>query len=43
MSDKRLETMFADLMDETIPTHAIPRGMDACRYAGSLPSAAEIA
>jgi hypothetical protein len=43
MTDKRLETMFADLMDGIIPTHAIRRGMDACRNAGRLPSAVGIA
>jgi hypothetical protein len=43
MTDKRLETMFADLMDGIIPTRAIRRGIDACWNAGSLPSAVGIA
>jgi 2-methylcitrate dehydratase PrpD len=43
MTDKQLETKFADLADGIIPTPAIRRVMDACWNVESLPSAAEIA
>jgi 2-methylcitrate dehydratase PrpD len=43
MTDKQLETKFADLADGIIPTPAIRRVMDACWNVENLPSAAEIA
>jgi 2-methylcitrate dehydratase PrpD len=43
MTDKQLETKFADLADGIIPTQTIRRVMDACWSVESLPSAAEIA
>jgi 2-methylcitrate dehydratase PrpD len=43
MTDKQLETKFADLADGIIPAAAIRRVMDACWNVESLPSAAEIA
>jgi len=43
MTDKQLETKFADLADGIIPSDAIRRVMDACWNVEALPSAAEIA
>jgi 2-methylcitrate dehydratase PrpD len=43
MTDKQLETKFADLADGIIPAAAIRRVMDACWNVESLSSAAEIA
>jgi hypothetical protein len=43
MTDKQLETKFADLADGIIPVAAARRVMDACWNVESLPSAAEIA
>jgi 2-methylcitrate dehydratase PrpD len=43
MTDKQLETKFADLADGIIPTPAIRRVMNACWDVENLPSAAEIA
>jgi 2-methylcitrate dehydratase PrpD len=43
MTDKQLETKFADLADGIIPAQTIRRVMDACWSVESLPSAAEIA
>jgi 2-methylcitrate dehydratase PrpD len=43
MTDKQLETKFADLADGIIPTPAIRRIMDACWNIENLPSAADIA
>jgi 2-methylcitrate dehydratase PrpD len=43
MTDKQLETKFADLAEGIIPAPMIRRVMDACWNVESLPSAAEIA
>ncbi|MEN3349633.1 MAG: hypothetical protein V7632_3268 [Bradyrhizobium sp.] len=43
MSDKQLETNFADLADGIIPAATARRVMDACWNIESLPNAAEIA
>ncbi len=43
MTDKQLETKFADLADGIIPAPMIRRVMDACWSVESLPDAAEIA
>jgi 2-methylcitrate dehydratase PrpD len=43
MTDKELETKFADLADGIIPSDAIRRVMDACWNVETLPNAAEIA
>jgi 2-methylcitrate dehydratase PrpD len=43
MTDKELETKFADLADGIIPSDAIRRVMDACWNVEALPNAAEIA
>jgi 2-methylcitrate dehydratase PrpD len=43
MTDKQLETKFADLADGIIPAAAISRVMEACWNVESLSSAAEIA
>jgi 2-methylcitrate dehydratase PrpD len=43
MTDKQLETKFADLAEGIIPAAMIRRVMDACWNVESLPSAAEIA
>ncbi|MGY4154560.1 2-methylcitrate dehydratase PrpD [Bradyrhizobium sp. USDA 4461] len=43
MTDKQLETKFADLADGIIPAAAARRVMDACWNVENLPDAAEIA
>jgi 2-methylcitrate dehydratase PrpD len=43
MTDKQLETKFADLADGIIPAGSIRRVMDACWNVEMLPNAAEIA
>jgi 2-methylcitrate dehydratase PrpD len=43
MTDKQLETKFADLAEGIIPAPTIQQVMDACWNVESLPSAAEIA
>lgn len=43
MTDKQLETKFADLAEGILPAPAIRRVMDACWGVEALPSAAEIA
>src|SRR5258707_137527 len=43
MTDKQLETKFADLADGIIPAPSIRRVMDACWNVETLPNAAEIA
>jgi hypothetical protein len=43
MTDKQLETKFADLADGIIPAAAISRAIEACWNVESLSSAAEIA
>jgi 2-methylcitrate dehydratase PrpD len=43
MTDKQLETKFADLADGIIPAGSIRRVMDACWNVETLPNAAEIA
>lgn len=43
MTDKQLETKFADLADGIIPAATARRVMDACWNVESLPNAAEIA
>ena len=43
MTDRQLETKFADLADGILPAAAIRRVMDACWNVENLPDAAEIA
>jgi 2-methylcitrate dehydratase PrpD len=43
MTDKQLETKFADLAEGIIPAASIRRVMDACWNVETLPNAAEIA